>query len=85
MRAQQIHVDIINFKEFFTYNHTVRQDCMKNFSEILFWNRMIKNHETGWRALKDTLSYTIWAEESWINIQFKAQKILRPFHFYNFN
>src|SRR5919205_3888813 len=56
-----------DFKELFTYNHTVRQNYIDAFKKKLLWLDMIKNHETAWLSLKDTLLHIIWAEDSWIN------------------
>ena len=48
-------MDPLDFKELFTYNHTVRQSYIDTFKKTLSWDQMIKNPETGWLSLKDTL------------------------------
>jgi uncharacterized damage-inducible protein DinB len=60
-------MDPLDFRELFTYNHTVRQNYIDTFKKTLSWELMIKNHETGWQSLKDTLLHIIWVEDSWIN------------------
>ncbi len=60
-------MDPLDFKELFTYNHIVRQNYINIFKNTLSWEQMIKNHETAWLSLKDTLLHIIWAEDSWIN------------------
>ena len=41
---------------------------------------MIKNHETAWLSLKDTLLHIIWAEDSWINYSIQGlEDPNRPF------
>ena len=35
---------------------------------------MVKNHETGWLSLKDTLLHIIWVEDSWINYSIHGQE-----------
>jgi uncharacterized damage-inducible protein DinB len=56
-----------DFKELFTYNHKVRQNYIDTFQKKFSWQDMIKNYETAWLSLKDTLLHIIWAEDSWIN------------------
>ncbi len=79
-------MDLIDFKELFTYNHTVRHNYIDTFQKTLSWDQMIKNHETGWLSLKDTLLHIIWAEDSWINYSIQGLKDPnRPFPYSNYN
>jgi uncharacterized damage-inducible protein DinB len=76
---------LFDFKELFTYNHTVRQNYI-NFSKTLSWEQMIKNHETGWLSLKDTLLHIIWAEDSWINYSIQGlEDPNKPFPYSKYN
>ena len=65
----------VDFRELFIYNHTVRQNYIDTFKKTLTWEQMIKNHETGWLSLKDTLLHIIWAEDSWINYSIQGLEI----------
>ncbi len=58
-------MEISDFKELFTYNHAVTQNYMDAFKQKLSWEDVIKNRETGWLSLKDTLLHIIWVEDSW--------------------
>jgi hypothetical protein len=49
----------LDFREFFTYNHKVRQNYIITFQRILTWQDMIANHETAWLSLKDTLPHNM--------------------------
>ena len=74
-----------DFKELFTYNHTVRQNYIDAFKKNLLWLDMIKNHETAWLSLKDTLLHIIWAEDSWINYSIHGlEDPNRPFPYSNY-
>jgi uncharacterized damage-inducible protein DinB len=74
-----------DFKELFTYNHTVRQNYIDAFKKNLLWPDMIKNHETAWLSLKDTLLHIIWAEDSWINYSIQGlEDPNRPFPYSNY-
>ena len=74
-------MDPFDFKELFTYNHTVRQNYIHIFQKTLSWEDMVKNHETGWLSLKDTLLHIMWAEDSWINYSIRGLEILTA-HFH---
>jgi uncharacterized damage-inducible protein DinB len=79
-------MDPLDFKELFAYNHTVRQNYIDTFKKILSWDQMIKNHETGWLSLKDTLLHIIWAEDSWINYSIQGlEDPNRPFPYSRYN
>jgi uncharacterized damage-inducible protein DinB len=79
-------MDPLDFKELFAYNHTVRQNYIDTFKKILSWDQMIKNHETGWLSLKDTLLHIIWAEDSWINYSIQGlEDPNRPFPYSHYN
>ena len=76
----------LNFKELFTYNHTIRQNYINSFKNTLSWKQMIENHETGWLSLKDTLLHIIWAEDSWINYSIKGlEDPNRPFPYFEYD
>jgi uncharacterized damage-inducible protein DinB len=73
-------MEISDFKELFDYNHTVRQNYIDGFKQKLSWEDMIKNRETGWLSLKDTLLHIIWVEDSWINYSIQGlEDPNRPF------
>ena len=73
-------MEISDFKELFNYNHTVRQNYIGVFKQKLSWEDMIKNRETGWLSLKDTLLHIIWVEDSWINYSIQGlEDPNRPF------
>jgi uncharacterized damage-inducible protein DinB len=79
-------MDPVDFKELFTYNHTVRQNYIHTFQKTLSWEDMVKNHETGWLSLKDTLLHIIWAEDSWINYSIRGlEDPNRPFPYSDYN
>jgi uncharacterized damage-inducible protein DinB len=85
----QNHSNIImetsDFKELFNYNHKVRQDYIDAFKEKLSWEDIIKNRETGWLSLKDTLLHIIWVEDSWINYSIQGlEDPNRPFPYSNY-
>ncbi|MGA7899606.1 MAG: DinB family protein [Nitrososphaeraceae archaeon] len=74
-----------DFKELFNYNHTVRQNYIDVFKKTLSWEDMVKNHETGWLSLKDTLLHIIWVEDSWINYSIQGlEDPNRPFPYSNY-
>ena len=76
----------VDFRELFIYNHTVRQNYIDTFKKTLTWEQMIKNHETGWLSLKDTLLHIIWAEDSWINYSIQGlEDPHRPFPYSKYN
>jgi uncharacterized damage-inducible protein DinB len=80
------NVDHLDFKELFAYNHTVRQNYIDTFKKTLPWDQMIKNHETGWLSLKDTLLHIIWAEDSWINYSIQGlEDPNKPFPYSRYN
>src|SRR5919198_3481608 len=62
-------MEISDFKELFNYDHTVRQNYIDAFKQKLSWEDMIKNRETGWLSLKDTLLHIIWVEDSWLSLK----------------
>ncbi len=79
-------MDPLDFEELFAYNHTVRQNYIDTFKKTLSWEQMIKNHETGWLSLKDTLLHIIWAEDSWINYSIQElEDPNRPFPYSQYN
>jgi uncharacterized damage-inducible protein DinB len=79
-------VEIPDSKELFNYNHTVRQNYIDAFKQKLSWEDMIKNRETGWLSLKDTLLHIIWVEDSWINYSIQGlEDPNRPFPYSSYN
>jgi uncharacterized damage-inducible protein DinB len=79
-------MQISDFKELFNYNHTVRQNYIDIFKQKLSWEVMVKNRETGWLSLKDTLLHIIWVEDSWINYSIQGlEDPNRPFPHSNYN
>ena len=71
-----------DFREFFAYNHKVRQEYISAFEKTLTWQDMTKNHETAWLSLKDTLLHIIWAEDTWINYSIQGlEDPHRPFNY----
>ena len=85
-RYYNIITEISDFKELFNYNHTVRQNYIDTFKQKLSWEDMVKNRETGWLSLKDTLLHIIWVEDSWINYSVQGlEDPNRPFSYFNYN
>jgi uncharacterized damage-inducible protein DinB len=81
---KNITMETSDVKELFTYNHTVRQNYVDAFKK-LSWEDMIKNHETAWLSLKDTLLHIIWVEDSWINYSIQGlEDPNRPFPYSNY-
>ena len=79
-------MELSHFKELFNYNHSVRQNYIDAFKQKLSWEDMIKNRETGWLSLKDTLLHIIWVEDSWINYSIQGlEDPNRPFPYSNYN
>lgn len=79
-------MDPFDFNGLYEYNHTVRQNYMDTLQKTLSWDQMIKNHETGWLSLKDTLLHIIWVEDSWINYSIQGlEDPNRPFPYSNYN
>jgi uncharacterized damage-inducible protein DinB len=79
-------MEISDFKELFAYNHKVRQNYIDVFKQRLSWEDMIKNWETGWLSLKDTLLHIIWAEDSWVNYSIQGlEDPNRPFPYPSYN
>jgi len=71
-----------DFREFFAYNHKVRQEYISAFEKTLTWQDMTKNHETAWLSLKDTLLHIIWAEDTCINYSIQGlEDPHRPFNY----
>jgi uncharacterized damage-inducible protein DinB len=74
------------FKELFSYNHKVRQNYIDTFQKKFSWQDMIKNHETAWLSLKDTILHIIWVEDSWINYSIQGlEDPNRPFPYSKYN
>ena len=79
-------MEIDDFKKLFTYNHTIRQNYIDTFKQKLTWEDMVRNRETAWLSLKDTLLHIIWAEDSWINYSIQdLDDPNRPFPYEKYN
>ena len=71
-----------DIKELFMYNHTVRQSYIDEFQKNIPWQEMVRNHETSWLSLKDTLLHIIWVEDTWINYSIQGlEDPNRPFNY----
>ena len=71
-----------DIKELFMYNHTVRQRYIDEFKKNIPWQEMVRNHETSWLSLKDTLLHIIWVEDTWINYSIQGlEDPNRPFNY----
>lgn len=71
-----------DIKELFMYNHTVRQSYIDEFKKNIPWQEMVRNHETSWLSLKDTLLHIIWVEDTWINYSIQGlEDPNRPFNY----
>jgi uncharacterized damage-inducible protein DinB len=74
-----------DIKELFMYNHTVRQSYIDEFKKNIPWQEMVRNHETSWLSLKDTLLHIIWVEDTWINYSIQGlEDPYRPFNYSNY-
>ena len=79
-------MEISDSKDLFNYNHTVRQNYFDALKQKLSWEDMIKNRQTGWLSLKDTLLHIIWVEDSWINYSIQGlEDPNRPFPYSSYN
>src|SRR3954470_13708818 len=79
-------MQISDFKELFNLINTVSQGYFDIFKKKLSWEVMVKNRETGWLSLKDTLLHLIWVEDSWINYSVQGlEDPNRPFPYSNYN
>jgi uncharacterized damage-inducible protein DinB len=71
-----------DIKELFMYNHTVRQSYIDEFQKNIPWQEMVRNHDTAWLSLKDTLLHIIWVEDTWINYSIQGlEDPNRPFNY----
>jgi len=78
-------MDLEDFNELFEYNQQVRKNYLHSFQEIIRWEEMIKNHETAWLSLKDTLLHIIWVEDTWINYSIQGlDDPNRPFPYHKY-
>jgi len=48
----------------FEYNHQVRKNYLHYFQENISWEDIIKNCETAWLSMKDTLLHIVWVEDT---------------------
>jgi uncharacterized damage-inducible protein DinB len=79
-----VMVEPSDFGEFFSYNHTVRQNYISTFQRILTWQDMTVNRETAWLSLKDTLLHMMSDEDSWIKYSIQVlEDPTRPFNYLN--
>jgi uncharacterized damage-inducible protein DinB len=75
-------MDVDDYKELFAYNHKVRQSYVEYLQDKLPWDEIIKNRETGWLSLRNTLLHIIWAEDTWIHYSIRGMDDpRRPFPF----
>ncbi len=71
-----------DIKELFMYNHIVRQRYIDEFQKNIPWQEMLRNHDTAWLSLKDTLLHIIWVEDTWINYSIQGlEDPNRPFNY----
>jgi uncharacterized damage-inducible protein DinB len=78
-------MDLEDFRELFEYNHQVRKNYLHSFQEIIPWEEMIKNRETAWLSMKDTLLHIMWVEDTWISYSIQGLDIPnRPFPYHNY-
>jgi uncharacterized damage-inducible protein DinB len=71
-----------DIKELFMYNHIVRQRYIDEFQKNIPWQEMVRNHDTAWLSLKDTLLHIIWVEDTWINYSIQGlEDPNRPFNY----
>jgi uncharacterized damage-inducible protein DinB len=71
-----------DIKELFMYNHIVRQRYIDEFQKNISWQGMVRNHDTAWLSLKDTLLHIIWVEDTWINYSIQGlEDPNRPFNY----
>ena len=71
-----------DIKEIFMYNHIVRQRYIDEFQKNIPWQEMLRNHDTAWLSLKDTLLHIIWVEDTWINYSIQGiEDPNRPFNY----
>ena len=76
-------MDLDDFKELFEYNHQVRKNYLLSFQKIISWEDMIKNRETAWLSMKDTLLHIMWVEDTWINYSIQGlDDPNRPFSYH---
>jgi len=78
--------DIEIIQEFFEYNHRVRGNYMQMMIKDMPWEELVKNRETSWLSLKDTILHIIWVNDSWINYSINGlEDPNRPFPFTKYN
>lgn len=71
-----------DFRQLFAYNHKVRSGYIEMLRETLTWEDLVKNRETAWLSIRNTLLHIIWAEDSWINYSIAGlEDPRRPFPF----
>ena len=80
--SKTVIMESSDIKELFMYNHTVRQRYIDEFKKNIPWQEMVRNHETSWLSLKDTLLHIIWVEDTWINYSIQGlEDPNRPFNY----
>ena len=78
-------MDLDDFKELFEYNHQVRKNYLDSLQKIISWEDMIKNRETAWLSIKDSLVHIIWVEDTWINYSIQGlDDPNRPFPYHKY-
>ena len=74
--------EIESIREFFEYNNRVRTNYMQLMIKDISWEEFVKNRETSWLSLKDTMLHIIWVNDSWINYSINGlEDPNRPFPF----
>ena len=75
-------MNVDDYKELFEYNHKVRKSLVDYLQKKLPWAEIIKNRETGWLSLRNTLLHIMWAEDTWIHYSVQGlDDPRRPFPF----
>ena len=78
-------MDLEDFRELFEYNHQVRKNYLRYFQDSISWEDMIKNRETAWLSMKDTLLHIAWVEDTWINYSIQGlDDPNRPFPYHRY-
>ena len=83
--TSSLPLDLEDFRELFEYNNQVRKNYLHSFQKIISWDDMIKNRETAWLSMKDTLLHIMWVEDTWINYSIQGlDDPNRPFPYHKY-
>ena len=78
-------MNLEDFKELFEYNHQIRKNFLCYVQDLISWGEIIKNRETAWLSMKDTLLHIIWVEDTWINYSIQGlDDPNRPFPYHKY-